>query len=297
MRRFKAGELEEGFKIFYKAYLEGYRNRVLKVYLDESSKGDSFKYMKPVHFNVLLRDKDTHLIISKSEEDLLSFIDVNEMDREKFNQLASGSVKLRREFIKSVTKLDDYLDELHFNDLGRLAGLTFAQPNQLHLAESSKEWGAAMADWHYNQHLLTEALEKIVSPSINLTVVNTDEILERVNDLSFQYEFGESAKAYNAGLYLAAASTGGLALENILRLIIVKELGIDELPGETYIRTSLNKLNKKEVLPGRLHGAVDSLKNVRNSNSHTNIDPVKKTTVDHLFATIEDLSLFFNRKA
>lgn len=295
MKRYETDELKEGLKLFFQPYLEGYRKRVNEIYTVENDESSSFSYMKPVRLHVLLRDKNTHLIFTSADVDEIEFFDFNETSREEFEKLSSSSEKIKDDFIKSIIGTDNYLAHQRLSQLGEFGGISFAKGNQHTLSNRSRQWGIEKADSHYNNYRFSLAFEKSLIPSSELIVVDTEKILERVPDPSFQYEFGESAKAYNAGLYLAAASTGGLALENILRLLIVKMLGEDELPGETYIRTSLKRLEKGNILPGRLHGAVDSLKNIRNSNSHTNEDPVKQTTVDHLFATIEDLSKFLVR--
>ncbi|MEK4425468.1 hypothetical protein [Solibacillus sp. FSL K6-1523] len=66
-------------------------------------------------------------------------------------------------------------------------------------------------------------------------VFGLEEIVYKINSPSFEYELGESIKTYKSGLYLAAAATGGITLENILRILIVNRLGTDQLPKNTYI--------------------------------------------------------------
>ena len=157
------------------------------------------------------------------------------------------------------------------------------------MADRAKEWGVNKADDDYSTYKLSKALEKAISPPIELTTVNTEEILDRVKDPAFRYEFGESAKAYNAGLYLAAASIAGIALENILRLIIVNKMRDNTLPKYSFIRDSVLKLDKENILPGRLRSRVWEKNGIRNSHSHTNEDPVRKETVESLHLIIEDL--------
>lgn len=121
-------------------------------------------------------------------------------------------------------------------------------------------------------------------------VFNLEELVNKINCPSLNYELGESISAYKQGLYLAAATTGGIALENILRILIQKKTRTP-LPKDTYIKDSLTILKRNNILSNRLAASVNSLRDIRNSNSHTNEDPVRKTTVDHLYATIEDLAM------
>lgn len=283
------GDLKRGFQLFFKPYLEGYRERVNTLYSDEHTTSTVFTYMKPIHLQVLLRDRYTYLLFSKCNEDKLSFIDCTEIIESEFDLLSSKSDKLKNNFIESLVGLNDYIDAFHFARLGEFAGVSFTRSNSENLPASSKKWGVNKADDDYNSYNLGLALEKAFSPSIELTTVNTDEILERIQDPAFQYEFGESAKAYNAGLYLAAASTGGIALENILRLIIVNKMRDNKLPAKSFIRDSVLKLDQENILPGRLRSRVWEKSGIRNSHSHTNEDPVRKETVESLHQIIEDL--------
>lgn len=289
-RRKSSEEVKIGLEVFFQSYLEGYRERVNNLYPDEYSESNSFVYMQPIHLYVFLRGDHTHLLFANGESDKLIFKDCDGIDNNEFDYLSKGPDKLKQQFIQSHLELEDYITVFPFPRLGEWAGVSFTKTNLESLPNSSRNWGIKQADDHYDDYRLVKSLEKALATSSDLNVVNTDDILKRVKDPSFQYEFGESAKAYNAGLYLAAAATGGIALENILRLII-KEKTTYQLPYNTYIKDSLAVLQKDDTLSKRLYTSVESLKNIRNSNAHTNIDPVKNTTVDHLFATIEDLSI------
>lgn len=118
-----------------------------------------------------------------------------------------------------------------------------------------------------------------------------DELIQKINSPSFEYELGESIKSYKNGLYLAAGATGGIALENILRLLIINRIGDKALPDKSYIWKSIEALNKKQILPGHLRAEVIAQNEIRNSNAHTNEDPVSKETVETLYRIIRDVSL------
>lgn len=286
----KNEELREGLPLFLEPYLEGYRERVNVLYSHEHANSGVFTYMKSIHLYILLRDSDTHLLFAEDDKDDITLIDCTEADKSVFDQIYSKSDKVEGKYINSLTGLDTHLTVFPFYQLGEHAGVSFSEGNRDFMIASAKKWGFDKADEDYNAYKLGKALEKIISPSAELAAVNTDEILERVKDPAFRYEFGESAKAYNAGLYLAAAATGGIALENLLRILIVIKTS-ERLPKETYIKDSLAVLKRNKVLSTRLSSSVSSLRDIRNSNAHTNEDPVRKTTVDHLYATIEDLAL------
>lgn len=118
-----------------------------------------------------------------------------------------------------------------------------------------------------------------------------DELIQKIDSPSFEYELGESIKAYRSGLYLAAAATAGIALENILRVLIIKYFDKKRLPDKTYIDRSVRVLEEKKILPGRLRADILKSVGVRNANAHTNEDPVRKDTVDALYRIIYDVGI------
>ncbi len=238
-----------------------------------------------------MHDKRIHFIFSKNPTDDLVIKDLSELPTHEFRVLESGPEKLKRAFIESNVGLGDYLDEHPHYQSGKSASIVFRKVNNELLPKHSIAWGKAKADWHNNEYDLMNALQEMTKPSKKLENFSVDDIFGRVNDPSFHYEFEESVKAYNAGLYLAAAATGGIAMENILRLIIIKKLGRHKLPSKSYISWSLKVLDEKKILPGRLSGEVSGQISIRNSNSHTNDDPVRKETVDAIYRIINDLTL------
>ncbi|KOY81541.1 hypothetical protein I6G82_08585 [Lysinibacillus macroides] len=285
-------ELTEGLKTFFPPYLEGYRTRVNELYMEEHKNSDSFYFMNPVKLYILLHEKNTHLLFSENNEDQIVFIDCSHISSEEFSVLKNGPDKLKYRFIKELLDIDEYHVDIPFYNLGKWAGVAFTNDNRGTLVDRSNRWGTHLADSHEKDYRFNKAFRSAIIPSTELEDIDTNVIIQKVNNPTFEYEFGESVKAYNSGLYLAAASTGGIALENILRLLIQVKAEA-KLPQNTYIKDSLAVLRRENILPNRLAASVDSLKAIRNSNAHTNSDPVKKTTLDHLYSVIEDLSYLF----
>lgn len=282
--------LKNGFEIFFKPFLDGYRDRVNSIYSEENEISSCFEFMKPVELHVLLRTTDTYLVFVRGETDKLIFHDCSDIPASEYLCLGDNISKFVKSFLSKNFDINEYLEKTHYYRIGNDSSLIFEQYNIHLLPERSKEWGRNYADNHYHAYELERILIDITKPSTSLLVVDTEEILKRVKDPSFQYEFGESAKAYNNGLYLAAAATAGIALENILRLLIIKHLGSEKLPKQTYIHLSIKVLDEVDVIPGRLRAEVLKHTGVRNANAHTNKDPVRKETVESLFRIIDELS-------
>lgn len=282
--------IEPNLKIALPIYLADYRKHVESIYKEEYSEAGSkiFKFMQPVKAIVLMHDKDTHILFYNNHVDEISFKDCSHIPFEELDVINSTDSKFKRIFITDILNLDTkYVSSINLNNFIEYGAIGLMQP---HFESIASDSGVAMANDHYNDYEFVKAFEKAIVPSNKTNVVDTELILNKVKDPSFQYEFEESIKAYNVGLYLAAAATGGIALENILRILIRRKTDA-ALPKDTYIKDSLAVLKRNHILSNRLAASVNSLRDIRNSNSHTNEDPVRKTTVDHLYATIEDLAM------
>ncbi|MCL1701584.1 hypothetical protein [Lysinibacillus sp. Bpr_S20] len=280
-------EIKKGYEIIFQPFLESYRDRVNELYLDEyNDQGDTFIYMEPIKLCLLLSEHNSYVVIARSERDEFITLPPSQENYE-FSQ---NPEKLKIKFIKEQLQIDSFLDYTqYFAFLKYIGGDFFKESYHQNLFEEAKSNGISTADSHASQYEYYKSLNALLAPKVALDVIDLEIILSKVNNPSFRYEFEESIKAYNAGLYLAAAATGGIALENILRLLIQAKTKAN-LPQNTYIKDSLAVLKREKVLSNRLSASVDSLKAIRNSNAHTNSDPVKKATIDHLYSVIEDLS-------
>lgn len=284
-------EIKKGYEIVFQPFLEGYRNHVNELYLEEyNDRSDSFIYMEPIKLFLLLSEDSSYIIITRSERDELVFIPPSPENY----AFSENPEKLKIKFMKEQLQIDNPLEYTpYYAFLRYIGGKFFKETNHPKLYEEAKISGISTADSHASQYEYYKSLNMYLSHKVELENIDFENITTKVNDPSFQYEFEESVKAYNAGLYLAAATTGRIALENILRQLIKKELGSQFLPDKTYIWKSVDVLTKNEILSGRLRGQINQQSEIRNTNCHTNDAPVTKETVDNLYGVIRDISNLF----
>lgn len=282
--------IEEKLKIIFPTILTSYRECVESTFKEEFSEVgfDIFVFMQPVKAIVLIHERNTHILFYKHETDEISFMDCTHIPLVQFYDIDDNDSKFKRNLIKDILLLDlEYVASISLVNFIEFGVIALKQSN---LEKIASESGVSIANKHYKDYELSKAFKKAFTPSSKTQTIDTELIIQTVNNPSFTYEFGESVKAYNSKLYLAAAATSGIALENLLRILIIKNFGKKRLPDKTYIDRSVRVLDEKEILPGRLR--ADILKNigVRNANAHTNKDPVRKDTVEALFRIIFDVS-------
>lgn len=277
----------EAMQLFNERFLSEYRKYVIEHFKEfYEAQPDYFPFMKPIEWKVLFNNRSIDNYLYESDLDAFAAFS------NQFNTLGESREFSRLPNFKRTQRINEILGTS--NEPLIVIPLKYGYPapaiiiDKDYVTEDPNDMpsmgeieGRRFANLH-GEKAMSEKHE-----SFNLHGLN--ELVQKIDSPSFGYELGESVKAYNEGLYLAAASTGGIALENILRILIQRKTDAD-LPKNTYIKDSLAVLKIKGVLSNRLAASVSSLRDIRNSNSHTNNDPVRKTTVDHLYATIEDLA-------
>lgn len=277
-------QFQERFLSTYRKYIEDYYK---EIYDDSPS---YFPFTESIDWKVVFNNRTIDNYLFESESDL--FCTINHQfttlgESREFNRLPKYKQKE-----KLTTLLNNGGEPLEIIRVkyGFTAPAIITDPE--HVTEDPNDMatmgeikGREYAELH-GETARNEKLERY-------NVFGLEEVVHKIKSPSFDYELGESISAYKQGLYLAAASTAGIALENILRLLIIKKLGKGKLPDKTYIYNSVIALDTKSILPGRLRAEVLKHTNVRNANSHTNEDPVRRDTVDNLYRIIRDISLLF----
>ncbi|MGC8229869.1 hypothetical protein ACP2W0_12735 [Pseudobacillus badius] len=286
-------EFENGINIFFPSFLEGYRER-FKKYYSNGVENKYFYFCNPTKLTAVYSKKTCYFIFTDSEKDEFETLKTTSNEDEKIDSLQQEPHHLvRRKLLELFNIQDSSVIEFDQNGwLDRrpdLFFLTFEEKNHHLLKDSSFECGGMYADWHYHSYELEEAIKQSVKPSSEYQLFDAEAIMKKVDTESFRYEFEESIKAYNTELYLAASATAGIALENLLRILITHHLGAKALPEKTYIWESNKVLKKHRIVDGRLAGRIESASPIRNSTSHTNTGRVDKETVDETYRLIKDL--------
>lgn len=286
----EASDFREPMNQFAENFLHTYRSYIRDYFIEEYTESpESFPLMEPVYWSVLFRNRSIENRLYKNQEDvtysrIFQFDTVGES--RDFHRLPDH---IQRERIATlIDKADTPLLTFEVR-YGMIADSITGDPDYVTKnPDDMPEMGTIRGREFAKQH--SENYQKRKKERFNLYGLET--LVPQVGSPSFEYELSESIASHRQGLYLAAAATGGIALENILRVIIKRRLGEKELPSKTYIRDSVSRLDKSSILPGRLKSRVLEKNGIRNSHSHTNEDRVRKETVESLFLVIKDLIPF-----
>lgn len=280
----------KSIEILSKEFLNEYRNRVNEYYNDiYKFHKDCFPFMYNVKITSVCFNNKLYNIIARSDTNSDVFC-------AKYKYLSND------EFLKfenSPTRVQDK-ELLYF--IGEKAYISIINgilpDNCIYPTDLSyckyliKKEASYEADRDYNSIQLSNSLEKLsksYNDLSNFNVLNLDTIFVNVNDDEFKYELEESAKAYNAELYLAAATTAEISIETLLRIIIIKKMGKFKLPKESYILTSAKLLSKNSIIDQRLFNRIESINNLRHGIAHSSTGEAEKWDCEQIFGLIKIL--------
>lgn len=276
-------ELWKNFIDTYRAYVDDY-------YAEQYSEfPDLFPFKQPLKWIFVYKNQEfeAHIFLSESDScEYAYFQFVTLGESRTFSRLPPYLQKEREKEI--IGRSDNPLAIIKYKYGFPAPALTY-DPNYVtenpdDLAKMGETDGRAFAKRH------GERARGLKDQQFN--IYGLEELVPQVDSASFEYELGESIAAYKAGLYLAAGATAGIALENLLRIIIEKKAGQKALPIEPYIWKSAKYIRENRLVPGRLANEASSFDGIRNSNSHTNEDPVREKSLEALYLLIKDLIPF-----
>lgn len=282
----------EGTGIFFPNFLKGYRDRINQYYADFYSEyPEYFPLMDPIQLYALHFKYDTIFLLCQNEQDSVTNIQANETDNENYVKLDTAPVHIQKQYFFNVAKvaIDHVYKVRELNKLGGLCALGFHAVNHKSLDGTAYHLGAEEADFDYQGLTLDKSIEEKFKPSSNYHSFEIEPLIQKVDSESFRYEFEESIKAYNSELYLAAAAVAGIALENLLKLLIVRRLGRAMLPKNQFIKDLNLVLANNKIIDNRLYHRIQSYTPIRNSSSHTNDGKAKKEDAEHAYNIIKEL--------
>ncbi|MEK5070557.1 hypothetical protein [Sporosarcina sp. FSL K6-1508] len=286
LQKVDAEPFVEGTKGFWLNFINAYREYV-NTHLEQRYEEfpSHFPYMKKLQWITVFGNSEIRFYIYEDKTDGITWNTLQFHNYGDYKAFHHASQEVRNAKMQSMLDRDDQplvKQEISYGFIEQSTMEASKDPSDL--AEMGKLKGRMLAKQHGDE------LKKVKEERFN--VFDLEELVPKVNSKSFEYELGESIAAYKQGLYLAAGSTAGIALENILRIIISKKLKGYKLDERTYIWISVKALQGKNIVPGRLLGEASRFEAVRNSNAHTNEDPARKETVEAIYLLIKDLIPF-----
>ncbi len=293
-----------GSELFFHKYLEGYRNRVSQYYLEKYEKHpSSFKLMGGTGLIVVHLLSDSFFFFFRSEaEDYVKSVVASEDQNEKYNSMIGAPDHIRLECLSEIGQIDSgsILSEKKLSNIGSNAWTYFRNINHVNLPNASYTWGGEAADLEYLFHNFNQSLIAHKAPKADFHLFDISQIVSKVNDEDFQYEYEEAIKAYNAGLYLPSTITTAVAIETLLKNVIIQRLGERKLPRESrekYILNYANILLREGVISERLNHRIRATNELRRSAGHSKSGKVEqwdaeqaiscvKVIVDELFTEV-----------
>lgn len=115
-------------------------------------------------------------------------------------------------------------------------------------------------------------------------------IIQAVNNEDFEYALNESLAAYEHNLYLAATSTAGTALENLIIAILDKNSIEFDYNQGTELGRLTNLLLKEEIVNKKMKQRIMNSASLRNLASHANKGRTIREDAKSIYQIIYTLS-------
>lgn len=155
-------------------------------------------------------------------------------------------------------------------------------------------WSLASAQSHatkFSEHI-NKPSKTFADKAYKYTYTDLDftDIIRMVNNEDFEYALNESLAAYEHNLYLAATSTAGTALENLI-VTILNEKEIEfELSSGTELGFLTNQLLKEKIINRKMKQRIMNAASLRNLASHANKGRTIREDARMVYQTIYTLA-------
>lgn len=284
----------EAMPEFWKNFIDTYRNYTAEYYCEEyEGNANSFPFMQPVHWVVIFRNNEieNHIFANYAdqfEQKNLQFITLGES--KEFRRLPSH---IQQEKVDDLIGRRDRPLSIIRVKYGFTADSIDGDPNYVtknpaDMGEMGEIKGREYAKIH-GENARKEKEERF-------SLFGIEEIIPLVNDEHFEYEMSEAISCYRHELYLAAAAVVGVALENILSLIVHKRLGPKKAQNRQYTKDYLQVLVKEGLMTERKKRSILAFSAIRNGAAHTNTGKVQAKDAQLGFEIIRDLVSEYNRR-
>lgn len=277
---------------FWFNLLENYRYKINENFSKEYAESpECFPYMKKLEAIALFKNHDIVFHIYENTCDAFSYVslqfptykelriysEMTEVERDKYKQQLCN--KETAPFIVFDIKYGYQIPTL-------IPGEFEVTENPEDLPEMGKTKGITLANEHYN--LLSEEKKN------RFSLFELENFIPKINDEHFHYEIEEAIKAYRNELYLASTAVIGVALENLLSLIIIKMFDEEKLPKRKYIKDYINVLVKEGLIDNRAGRRYDNFSDTRNGAAHSNSGKIYKEDAEQGFELIKQLIIEFS---
>ncbi|MCS1383593.1 hypothetical protein NXZ75_15390 [Lysinibacillus sphaericus] len=220
--------------IFWLNFLQSYRLTVNEKYQDIYSEyPNEFIYMQNLEGIALFKNHEITFHVYNNSIDAFNFACLQFHTFKEYKVYSELSDLDKKEHIKSLCQRSDsplktFNIKYGYQVPTLIPGDFDVTKNPNDLPEMGTKMGVNVAVEHGNK-LIYEKRERFA-------LFNLEQYVPMVKDEHFEYEIAEAIKAYRSELYLAATAVTGVAMENLLSIIIIKKCGEDKLPKRRYIK-------------------------------------------------------------
>ncbi|MEK4712296.1 hypothetical protein [Sporosarcina sp. FSL K6-5500] len=253
----------EATKEFWLNFIYSYREYV-NTHLEQRYEEfpSHFPYMKKLQWITIFRNSEIIFYIYEDKSDGIKWRTLQFDNYGDYKAFHHASQEVRNAKMQSMLDRDDQplvKQEISYGFIEQSTMEASEDPSDL--AEMGKLKGRMLAKQH-GDVLKKEKEERFA-------LFDLEQFVLKVGDDHFEYEIGEAIEAYRQGLYLAATAVAGVALENILVLILKKE-GLSSQTKGPYIKDCLKVLVDNSLLEDRKRREIMNFNNTRNGAAHSN---------------------------
>lgn len=272
-------EFVENKEWYYRMFLKFYRSRVEEFYAEEYAEHpETFPFMKSTKSITVFRDYGmiTFLLNAESNTDE-HYSKIDGMNSyEEYEEISRLPSYIKEKRLLEIAGIDGYIEK----DLSYYGESDHPVPE--YREDVALYQGNTYADKHYE--ITNKYKEK---KQIDISIA-----LEKYNDPQFRYELEEAAKAYSLDLYLASTVTAAVALETLLKSIIVNKLGVKFIPVNNKFRHTLQYakiLQENHLIEERLFHRIQSMNELRRSGAHSKSGEMKKWDAEQFLSGINEV--------
>lgn len=263
-------------EFYFKEFVQAYRNRVIEFYREQYEKyPDAFPLMKPVLWISIFRNFEIiTFITSASSDEFMDFEDFFDT-REEYDKVKDLPEHIQDQRLLDLVGIKSYIEKIT-----SWYGESEDPEPSFHSRPPIYQ-GSQLADSHFSKLMQTKHYDHF----------DINQILVKVNDENFQYELEEAVKAYNADLFLASSITSAVAIENLLKMKIIKEFGEKALPApkDRYIINFANILASHGLMTERLYQRIRSANELRRGAGHSKSGKLTSEDAEYMLSVVKSI--------
>lgn len=273
--------------IYYERFVSAYRERVEKFYkedLDECQR--VFRLQNKVQLHLYLTNSEIYEVLIESEQDdFKCIVHLNLVKYEEWIKYEDVPESLKEERIKSEIE-KSYRKVLNI-EKSTYDRIEYKEVNQKYLEALAIENGKREAD-NCNLGLeLDRYIQGLKKDVKGFKLYPAEEAIAKVNLEQFTNEFTECILCYESELYLASALVGVVCIETLLKVLIIRKLGKEKLPEQSYMLKTAQILVDNEIFTQKFFKRIQAINSLRHAIAHTATGSINQWDTEQILTAIK----------